>query len=148
MSDPTVGPGPRWYTREHLWLEHASSDATARIGIASGALEGLGELTFLDLPDVGARIVAGQPFGVVGSTKSEADLIAPVTGAVIERNGAAVADPMGSTSTTTPSDASRTAPGGDGPWLLTVRLEVEGWEPSAAGLVDADGYATHGSAGR
>lgn len=135
MSGEPVPASTRWFTREHLWVV---VDGEVRIGLTAAALDGMGELTFLDLPAEGERIVAGQAFGVIGSTKSEADLVAPVTGSVTRRNGAAVADPLG----------SATAAPGDGLWLLTVAPVGEAWSPQDAGLLDEAAYSAHVGTGR
>ena len=70
-------PTDRKYTKEHEWI---TADGT--IGITDHAQESLGDIVFVDLPKVGAEIVAGKPFGTVESLKAVSDLFAPVTGTV------------------------------------------------------------------
>ena len=68
-------PTDRKYTKEHEWI---TADGT--IGITDHAQESLGDIVFVDLPKVGAEIVAGKPFGTVESVKAVSDLFAPVSG--------------------------------------------------------------------
>jgi glycine cleavage system H protein len=68
-------PTDRKYTKEHEWI---TADGT--IGITNHAQESLGDIVFVDLPKVGAEIVAGKPFGTVESVKAVSDLFAPVSG--------------------------------------------------------------------
>jgi glycine cleavage system H protein len=70
-------PTDRKYTKEHEWI---TADGT--IGITNHAQESLGDIVFVDLPKVGAEIVAGKPFGTVESVKAVSDLFAPVSGTV------------------------------------------------------------------
>jgi glycine cleavage system H protein len=70
-------PTDRKYTKEHEWI---TADGT--IGITDHAQESLGDIVFVDLPKVGAEIVAGKPFGTVESVKAVSDLFAPVSGTV------------------------------------------------------------------
>src|SRR6476661_3529264 len=82
------------------------------IGITSFAVNQLGDIVFLELPEVGETLVKGEPFGTVESVKAVADLYAPVTGTVVERNNDMVESPE-----TLPDD-----PHGDS-WLLKVRVD-------------------------
>ena len=59
-----------------------------RVGITAYAQEQLGDVVFVELPKVGARVTAHKPFGVVESVKAVSDLFAPVTGEIVEANGA------------------------------------------------------------
>jgi len=68
------------YTKEHEWARIAGNKAT--IGITSFAKDQLGDVVYLELPEVGAQIVRGEPFGVVESTKAVSELFAPLTGKV------------------------------------------------------------------
>ncbi|MGO9863520.1 MAG: glycine cleavage system protein GcvH [Terriglobales bacterium] len=70
-------PSDRKYTKEHEWI---TADGT--IGITHHAQESLGDIVFVDLPKVGAEIIAGKPFGTVESVKAVSDLFAPVSGTV------------------------------------------------------------------
>ena len=57
-----------------------------RVGITDFAQDALGDVVYVDLPDVGARVVADEPFGEVESTKSVSDVFSPVSGTIVERN--------------------------------------------------------------
>ncbi|MBD7980247.1 MULTISPECIES: glycine cleavage system protein GcvH [Oerskovia] len=83
-------PGNLQYTAEHEWLD-ASNPAV--IGITSTAAEALGDIVYLELPEVGAAVTAGAVIGEVESTKSVSELYSPVTGTVAEVNQAAIDDP-------------------------------------------------------
>ena len=72
------------YTREHAWAKQEGE--RVRVGITAYAQEQLGDVVFVELPKVGARVTARQSFGVVESVKAVSDLFAPVTGEVVEIN--------------------------------------------------------------
>lgn len=72
------------YTAEHEWARVDGS--TIRVGITDYAQEALGDVVYVSLPEVGAKISQGDAFGEVESTKSVSDLYAPVTGTVTARN--------------------------------------------------------------
>jgi len=78
------------YSREHEWVD-ASSPAV--VGITLHAAEALGDVVYVELPEVGAEVVAGEVVGEIESTKSVSELYSPVTGTVVEVNQAAVDDP-------------------------------------------------------
>jgi glycine cleavage system H protein len=96
MSDITI-PNDRSYTEEHEWVLLGPGaplpDQPVRVGITSVAASSLGELVFVDLPEVGATIVAGESCGEVESTKTVSELYPPVSGVVTVVNSAAVDDP-------------------------------------------------------
>jgi len=77
-------PGDLKYTREHEWARQEGG--RVRVGITAYAQEQLGDVVFVELPKVGARVTARQAFGVVESVKAVSDLFAPVTGEVVEAN--------------------------------------------------------------
>ena len=81
------------YTKEHEWARIAGNKAT--IGITSFAKDQLGDVVYLELPEVGAAVTKGQPFGVVESTKAVSELFAPVTGKVTKVNKELVDAPEG-----------------------------------------------------
>src|SRR6478752_8390473 len=83
-------PADLQYTAEHEWLD-ASTPAV--VGITSTAAEALGDIVYLELPEVGATVTAGSVIGEVESTKSVSELYSPVTGTVVEVNQAAIDDP-------------------------------------------------------
>ena len=78
-------PAELKYTREHEWAKVEGD--RARIGITDFAQEQLGDVVFVELPKVGARVTAMQSFGVVESVKAVSDLFAPLSGEVVDVNG-------------------------------------------------------------
>jgi glycine cleavage system H protein len=96
VSNTTI-PEDRSYTQEHEWvslLPGAELPAEpVRVGVTSIATESLGELVYVELPEVGSEIVAGQSCGEVESTKTVSELYPPVTGRVVEVNDAVRSDP-------------------------------------------------------
>jgi glycine cleavage system H protein len=96
MSDSML-PADRSYTVAHEWVDVAPGavlpDTPVRVGITALAVEALGELVFVDLPEPGAIVNAGESCGEVESTKTVSELIAPVTGRVEQINSAVVEDP-------------------------------------------------------
>ncbi len=108
--------------------EYASSEGDlVRIGISAFAVDQLGDIVFVDLPDVGSEVTKGQTFGSVESVKAVEDMYAPISGEVLQRNDSVLDSP----------ELLQTDPHGDG-WLLVVR-------PSHASdlneLMDASSYA-------
>ena len=91
-------PADRSYTDEHEWImispgQTSVPTSPVRVGITSVAAAALGELGFLDLPEVGSEIEAGRTCGEVESTKTVSDLYPPVSGEVTSLNQAAIDDP-------------------------------------------------------
>ncbi|MGK3204887.1 glycine cleavage system protein GcvH [Amycolatopsis sp. MEPSY49] len=113
------------YTKEHEWLK--VEDGVATVGITAFAAESLGDIVFVQLPDPGSTITAGEVFGEVESTKSVSELYAPVSGEVVEVNG---------TTSDTP-EVINSDPYTEG-WLLKVRLTGD-----VPDLLDAAAYAAH-----
>jgi len=113
------------YTKEHEWLK--VEDGVATVGITAFAAESLGDIVFVQLPDAGSTITAGEVFGEVESTKSVSELYAPVSGEVVEVNG---------TTSDTP-EVINSDPYTEG-WLLKVRLTGD-----VPDLLDAAAYAAH-----
>ena len=72
-------PADLRYTAEHEWVRR-TGDGTVRVGITDFAQSSLGDVVFVQLPDVGTEVTAGESFGEVESTKSVSDLYAPVVG--------------------------------------------------------------------
>jgi len=101
------------YTEEHEWLEDRG-DIT-RIGVTPYAANSLGDIVYVQLPEVGEQVEAGQPCGELESTKSVSDLYAPVTGEVTAVNDSVVDDPS----------LVNAKPFEDG-WLLEVRTTSRG----------------------
>lgn len=112
------------YTAEHEWV--SDGGGVARVGITDFAQDQLGDIVFVQLPEVGARVSAGDPFGEVESTKSVSEIYAPFSGEVTAVNDAVVASP----------EVINSDPYGDG-WLVEIRPE-DG--DAVAALLDADGY--------
>ncbi len=83
-------PAELQYTAEHEWV--AAGDP-ATVGITAHAADALGDVVYLELPEVGAAVTAGEVCGEIESTKSVSELFAPVDGTVVEVNTAAVDDP-------------------------------------------------------
>jgi glycine cleavage system H protein len=110
------------YTKEHEWVRVEGD--VARIGITDFAQDALGDVVYVDVPEAGAAVRAGEAFGEVESTKSVSDVFAPVTGTVVERN-ARLAD--------SPALVNQD-PYGEG-WMIAVRLEGPAPE-----LMDAAAY--------
>jgi glycine cleavage system H protein len=99
---------------------------TLRVGISAFAVDQLGDIVFVELPDVGAAITAGQSFGSVESVKAVEDLMAPVSGVVEARNEGVLSDP----------ETLQNDPYGEG-WLLLVRPSAA---DATAALMDAASY--------
>ncbi len=79
------------YTREHEWAREQGGVVT--VGITGYATDQLGDVVFVELPEVGRQVSAGKPFGVVEAVKTVSDLYAPITGEVVEVNAALGDDP-------------------------------------------------------
>jgi glycine cleavage system H protein len=73
------------YTNEHEWARD-EGNGRVRVGITDHAQEALGDVVYVDIPEVGTSVRASQAFGEVESTKSVSDVYSPVTGTVVERN--------------------------------------------------------------
>src|SRR5438034_17151 len=83
------------YTKEHEWAE-TLDDGTVRVGITDFAQDALGDVVYVDIPELGTEVRAGQPFGEVESTKSVSDVYSPVTGTIVQRNDAPGDEPPAS----------------------------------------------------
>jgi glycine cleavage system H protein len=113
------------YTADHEWIDSAHPEA-ATVGITLHAQDALGDVVFVDLPEVGTRFAKGEVAGVVESVKAAADLYMPVTGEVVEVNEALRADPS----------LANSDPLASG-WFFKVRLEAPA---ELEGLMDATAY--------
>lgn len=82
---------PRYFTDEHEWIDVEGESAT--VGISDYAQEQLGDIVFVELPDVGAELDKGGDAAVVESVKAASDVYAPITGEVTEANGALEDEP-------------------------------------------------------
>ena len=80
-------PADLRYAKSHEWLKR-ESDGTITVGITDYAQNSLGDITYVQVPKVGATLKAGEPFGVVESVKAASDLYTPISGTVVAVNGA------------------------------------------------------------
>jgi len=76
------------FTQDHEWVQLDTSTETATIGITTYAAKSLGDVVFVELPNVGDSVSAGEAFGAVESVKSASDILSPVTGEVVDANSA------------------------------------------------------------
>ena len=81
----SIVPADLRYAKSHEWVK-LESDGTATVGITDYAQSALGDITYVQLPKVGATLKAGEAFGVVESVKAASDLYAPVAGTVVAAN--------------------------------------------------------------
>lgn len=114
------------YAESHEWVLD-NGDGTVTVGISDHAQEALGDIVFVELPEVGRTLALKDEFGVVESVKAASDLYAPVAGEVIEVNEALEDAP----------ETVNESPYEDG-WIMKVRLEDSA---QLDDLLDADGYA-------
>ena len=131
MSAASQVPADLHYTAEHEWVRRIGED-TVRVGITDFAQAALGDVVFVQLPEVDAELTAGDPFGEVESTKSVSDLYAPISAKVVAVNGDLEANPQ----------LVNSDPYGGG-WLLDLRVDqgrVGALADHLAALLDADAY--------
>lgn len=115
------------YSKEHEWVLVEGTSAT--IGITEFAQEELGDIVFVELPEVGEKIVKDDPFGAVESVKAVSDIYAPVSGEVLETNEILPDNP----------ETINDDPYGDG-WMVRVELsDIDDLKD----LMDADEYAEY-----
>ena len=100
------------YSEEHEWVDASNP---VKVGLSQVATDALGDVVYIDLPEVGSTITAGETCGEVESTKSVSDIYAPVSGEITEVNQAAIDDPA----------LLNSDPYGKG-WLVTVNVSEEG----------------------
>ncbi len=112
------------YTKEHEWIREEGG-GRVRVGITDYAQDALGDVVYVDVPEVGTAVTASQPFSEVESTKSVSDVYSPATGTVVERNPLLDERP----------ELVNESPYGDG-WLVVL----EASEVPEAGLMDAAAY--------
>ncbi len=123
-------PADLYYTEEHEWVQRTGDD-TVRVGITDYAQSALGDVVFVQLPDVGAEVSAGESFGEVESTKSVSDLYAPISAKVVAVNGDLEGNPQ----------LVNSDPYGGG-WLVDLQVAGGALEDGLHSLLDADGYRT------
>lgn len=115
------------FAASHEWAT-APDDGIVTVGITDFAQDQLGDVVFVELPDVGRRLAAGEAAAVVESVKTASDIYAPLAGEVVEVNGALLDAP----------EAINTDAYGEG-WLFRLRVaDADAW----GGMLDADAYAT------
>lgn len=125
MRDALVIPEDLRYTAEHEWVVGAEG-GNVRVGITQFAQDALGDIVFVQLPDSGAVVEAGESLGEIESTKSVSEIYAPVSGTVAARNEALADTP----------EVINSDPYGAG-WLV----EIVPADPAAVdGLLSADAY--------
>lgn len=120
MASPEIN-----YTEEHEWVQRTSEEVV-RIGVTDYAQQQLGDVVFVQLPEVGQQVSAGDSLGEVESTKSVSDIYAPVSGEVTARNDALEDQP----------ELVNSDPLGSG-WMVEIRLADPG---QLGALLDAEGY--------
>lgn len=112
------------YSTDHEWAR--TEDGRVRVGITDYAQDALGDVVFVDLPEVGAHVDRGQSISEVESTKSVSEIYAPLSGTVVEVNGDLSDNP----------DRLNEDPYGEG-WIFVIQPD----DPDQLGeLVDAEGY--------
>jgi len=119
-------PNELKYTSDHEWVRIEGEDFV--IGITDHAQDSLGDVTFVELPDIGARFEDKAVFGVVESVKAASDLYMPVTGEIIEVNNSLNDSP----------EKVNSDPYGDG-WMIKIRPDQA---ESLATLLDAGAYSS------
>ena len=124
MKGDDVIPEDLRYTAEHEWV--SPREGAVRVGITDFAQDALGDIVFVQLPEAGVTVEAGQSLGEVESTKSVSDIYAPVSGTIVARNEQLAGAP----------ELINTDPYGDA-WMIAVKLA----DPKAVGaLMDAAAY--------
>jgi glycine cleavage system H protein len=116
-------PDDRKYTKDHEWVRVAGD--MAEVGITDFAQQQLGDVVYVELPDVGSRVTAGQSFGSIESVKAVSELFAPVNGEVAEVNESLKSHP----------EAVNKDP--HAAWMIKVRVSGPG---DTAGLLDSAQY--------
>ena len=112
------------YTEQHEWGRR--ENGLIRVGITDYAQDALGDVVYVDVPQVGTKVKAGEPFGEVESTKSVSDIYAPVSGTVVESNEALADSP----------ELVNNDPYGDG-WMIAIESsDAAEWD----GMLQAAAY--------
>ena len=116
-------PDDRKYTKDHEWIR--ISGDTAEVGITDFAQQQLGDVVYIELPDTGMQVTAGQAFGSIESVKAVSELFAPMAGEVVDVNAHVKSHP----------EAVNTAP--HDTWMIKIKLA----NPADAGsLLDSAKY--------
>ena len=119
-------PSELRYLRSHEWVR-LEGEGVVTIGITDHAQESLGDVVFVELPEVGATLEAGEESGAVESVKAASEIYAPLTGVVVEVNEALEETP----------EIVNSDPYNDG-WFFKVKLQDEG---ELTDMMDAEAYA-------
>jgi glycine cleavage system H protein len=114
------------FTKDHEWIRAEAEARLFRVGITAHAAKALGDLVYVELPEPGRKVTAGEACAVVESVKAASDVYAPLAGEIVAVNGAAALDPALITRD----------PEGEG-WLFTLRAEDGA---AFAELLDAEAY--------
>ena len=112
------------YSEEHEWVKVEADNAT--IGVSDFAQDSLGDIVYVELPEVGSQIVEGKPFGVVESVKAVSDIYAPINGEVLAINEELLDAP----------ELVNSSPYEDA-WMIKVRIADSS---QIDGLMDAEAY--------
>jgi len=118
-------PGDLRYLSSHEWIR-IESDGTAFVGITEHAQEAMGDLVFVETPEVGSTVTAGEEAGVVESVKAASDIYAPLSGEVVSANEALEDAP----------ELINNDPYGDG-WMFQIKISDQN---ELEGLLSADDY--------
>ena len=116
-------PDDRKYTKDHEWIR--LSGDIAEVGITDFAQQQLGDVVYIELPDAGTKVTAGQSFGNIESVKAVSELFAPVTGEVVEVNDHVKARP----------EVVNTAP--HDTWMIKIKVSNHG---EVGALLDSTQY--------
>ena len=111
------------YTKDHEWIDLAGE--TGKVGITDYAQQQLGDVVYVELPEVGTKLKQGQSFGTIESVKAVSELYSPVAGEVVEVNGALKDKP---------ENVNKDP---HGSWMVVIRLANAG---DTGGLLDAAQY--------
>jgi glycine cleavage system H protein len=112
------------YSKEHEWVRMEGN--IAQIGVTVFAQDSLGDVVFIDLPDVGTEVRQFEKFGEIESVKAVSDLFSPIAGTIVDANSAAIDNP----------ETVNTDPYGSG-WLIKVEISDP---PQLDELMDAETY--------
>ena len=102
-----------YFTKEHEWIR-VESDGTATVGISTHAAEALGDIVFAEVPETGRELSKGDDAAVIESVKAASDVYSPVSGEVIQGNGAIAEEPA----------LVNSDPEGNG-WFFTIKMSDE-----------------------
>jgi glycine cleavage system H protein len=120
-----MNPSDLLYTKEHEWLRIDGSNGT--VGITDHAQKELGDVVFIEFPQVGAKVVAGKPMGTIESVKAVSEIFSPVSGEILEVNA----------SLNTAPETVNSDPYGKG-WLVRLRVDSK-----PDGLMSAEQYSQY-----